>query len=183
MTQAFQHISRWYAVHSANPKVHLTPDDISKLMTWGTERSDMNGHVVANGLVLDETLSKVLVIDHIVLGKVLTAGGHIEAGEDPKDAAIREVFEETGIRAELLSEIPIDIDVHTIPANPKKNEGEHQHCCLSFLMRALPNQKINHQIEEVHSAKWMDLITFSMLAPENMRAINAMLSWEKHGKI
>lgn len=35
-------------------------------------------------------------------------GGGIDPGEDPRDAAVREVFEETGHRAELIDLIGVD---------------------------------------------------------------------------
>lgn len=34
-----------------------------------------------------------------------TAGGHIEAGESPHDGAVRELYEETGIRTDKLVEV------------------------------------------------------------------------------
>lgn len=45
---------------------------------------------------------RVLLHYHRKLGKWLPPGGHIEANELPDDAAVREVLEETGIRARLV---------------------------------------------------------------------------------
>ena len=45
---------------------------------------------------------RVLLHYHRKLGKWLPPGGHIEDSELPDAAAIREVFEETGIRARLV---------------------------------------------------------------------------------
>lgn len=42
-------------------------------------------------------------------------GGGIDEGESPADAAVREIFEETGYRAELES--LIGVDSHVIPAH------------------------------------------------------------------
>lgn len=44
----------------------------------------------------------VLMLWHRKLQMWLPPGGHIEAGELPDEAAIREVIEETGVRAALL---------------------------------------------------------------------------------
>lgn len=52
----------------------------------------------------------VLLHYHRKLGKWLPPGGHIEANELPDEAAVREVVEETGIRAQLVGG-------HGLPAN------------------------------------------------------------------
>jgi len=44
---------------------------------------------------------KVLLHRHRKLGMWLPPGGHIEEDELPDDAAVREVWEETGVRVEL----------------------------------------------------------------------------------
>ena len=44
---------------------------------------------------------KVLLLRHAKLGKWLPPGGHIEPNELPDEAAVREVWEEAGIRVRL----------------------------------------------------------------------------------
>jgi len=53
---------------------------------------------------------RVLLHYHRKLGKWLPPGGHIEDNELPDDAAIREVLEETGIRAMLVGPRALPID-------------------------------------------------------------------------
>ncbi len=45
---------------------------------------------------------KVLLVKHRKLGVWLNPGGHVEEGETPPEAAIRETLEETGIRVSLI---------------------------------------------------------------------------------
>jgi 8-oxo-dGTP pyrophosphatase MutT (NUDIX family) len=45
---------------------------------------------------------RVLMHWHRKLGRWLPPGGHVEPNELPDEAAVREVFEETGVRARLL---------------------------------------------------------------------------------
>jgi 8-oxo-dGTP pyrophosphatase MutT (NUDIX family) len=52
---------------------------------------------------------KVLLHFHRKLGMWLPPGGHIERDELPDAAAVREVFEETGIRVELVGEKREDV--------------------------------------------------------------------------
>jgi len=100
-------------------------------------RSNLIGHITASGLVIE--FDKVLLIRHPFLGLWIQPGGHIDDGETPESAAIRETQEETGVLCELLWQETslVDIDVHTIPNNPTKNEHEHIHIDLCFALRPL----------------------------------------------
>jgi 8-oxo-dGTP pyrophosphatase MutT (NUDIX family) len=98
-------------------------------------RSNLIGHITASGLVID--FDKVLLIRHPYLGLWIQPGGHIDDGETPEFAAIRETQEETGVLCELVwqENSLVDIDVHTIPNNPVKKEPEHIHIDLCFALR------------------------------------------------
>lgn len=99
------------------------------------DRLNTLGHITASGLVIDN--KKVLLIFHPFIKRWFQPGGHIDDGESPVDAAIREVYEETGLVCVLDSKDPepIDIDVHEIPENPKKGEDAHLHIDLLYYLR------------------------------------------------
>jgi 8-oxo-dGTP pyrophosphatase MutT (NUDIX family) len=109
-------------------------------------RSSSKGHITASGLVLDG--SKVLLIFHPYIKKWFQPGGHIDEGEMPIEAAIREVYEETGYVCELDAEdlSPIDIDIHEIPENSKKGEGAHIHIDLLYHLKVLHQVKSDEDI-------------------------------------
>ncbi|MCC6176821.1 MAG: NUDIX domain-containing protein [Chloroflexi bacterium] len=52
---------------------------------------------------------QVLLLFHPKLGMWLPPGGHVEYGELPDDAAVREVLEETGVGARLVGERGLDV--------------------------------------------------------------------------
>jgi 8-oxo-dGTP pyrophosphatase MutT (NUDIX family) len=93
---------------------------------------------------------KALLIFHPYIKQWFQPGGHIDEGEEPIQAAIREVFEETGVVCESLSEFldPIDIDLHEIPENPKKGEGAHLHIDLLFLLQVIEERESSEEIEK-----------------------------------
>lgn len=56
---------------------------------------------VATGYVVRD--GKTLLLKHKKLGMWLPPGGHIDEGETPDEACLREILEETGLRAEIAS--------------------------------------------------------------------------------
>jgi len=104
-------------------------------------RSTELGHITSSGLVIHD--NKVLLIFHPVINQWLQPGGHIDDGESPIEAAIREVYEETGFVCILDSDCmdPVDIDIHEIPANPKRSEGTHLHIDLLYRLRVLKEER------------------------------------------
>ncbi len=84
---------------------------------------DARLHPTTFGLVLCE--EKILLIYREKFRSLTLPGGHVDPGEDPKEAALREVFEETGARCRLLDAPP---KLHLLPA------GDHLHVNFTYLL-------------------------------------------------
>jgi ADP-ribose pyrophosphatase len=112
-------------------------------------RSTKQGHITASGLVIKD--GKALLIFHPYIKQWMQPGGHIDEGEEPIQAAIREVFEETGVVCEPLNGFlePIDIDLHEIPVNTKKAEGSHLHIDLLFILKVIEERESSEGIQKV----------------------------------
>ena len=110
-------------------------------------RANQIGHITASGLVIRN--NKVLLILHPYINSWFQPGGHIDEGESPIEAAIREVYEETGYVCEMDpdNQEHLDIDVHEIPANPKKGECAHLHIDLLYRLKVLRQEKSMEDIE------------------------------------
>lgn len=104
----------------------------------------MKRHFVATGYVVRR--GKTLLLYHKKLGMWLAPGGHIDEGELPEEAVLREIREETGLEAEILSSraptpsaaegvrslfIPDRVQLEDIPGDPP-----HQHIDLIYFCRA-----------------------------------------------
>ena len=61
-------------------------------------------HFCASVFVIDRNKKKILLVKHKKFNKWVQPGGHIEENETPEETAIREVYEETGLRVKLLGE-------------------------------------------------------------------------------
>lgn len=128
-----------------------------------TSRKEFRGHVTTGALLLRPD-GRALLIEHKALGKWLFPGGHLEEDDETlMRAALRELAEETGIDPGLVtpvSPVPLHIDVHPIPANPAKDEPDHQHFDFRFVFRT-DAEVAGLQAEEVLDYSWQfaDTIT------------------------
>lgn len=133
-----------------------------------TSRKNFSGHVTASAVVLDQTLSQILLVEHKSLGKFIQPGGHVD-DSDPTlcDAALRELYEETGLNKvayvplnDKYLDIPFDIDVHTIPKNEKKQEPEHLHFDFRYLFVLLDGNVENLSKREIKRVIWGEVDFF-----------------------
>jgi 8-oxo-dGTP pyrophosphatase MutT (NUDIX family) len=106
-------------------------------------RKNFAGHITASGFVLSPDHKKLALVKHKFLNRYLQPGGHVEETDATVLAAAqREILEETDIQScrhlPFHSDplLPIDIDTHEIPANPKKNEPKHLHHDFRFVFCA-----------------------------------------------
>lgn len=137
-------------------------------------RKEFRGHVTA-GAALVRPDGRVLTIEHRALRKWLLPGGHVEDSDTTlRDAALRELAEETGIsgdQVQAADDIPLHIDVHSIPANDAKDEPEHLHFDFRFLFRTTADA-VELQEEEVTNYSWQfaDMLTAEPLRSRVMAA-------------
>jgi 8-oxo-dGTP pyrophosphatase MutT (NUDIX family) len=137
------------------------------------DRKNFEGHFTASAFIVCRSTKRVLMIKHKVLGFYLQPGGHIEPGDNTLLSAVfREIKEETGLSQEDLhyraavpgkEEIPFNIDTHTIPENPKKEEPEHFHHDLNYLFSV--EKEIFGKIQDGESQQidwidWEDFISY-----------------------
>lgn len=100
------------------------------------------GHITASSLLLNTDNNYILMNYHKSLNKWLNFGGHCDGEEDAFSVGIRETMEESGLTAfKPVTASIIDIDIHTIPANPVKAEPAHEHFDIRYLMRMTAEQR------------------------------------------
>jgi 8-oxo-dGTP pyrophosphatase MutT (NUDIX family) len=136
-----------------------------------TDRSTFTGHVTCSALLFNPD-RQMLHIRHNALGQWLRPGGHLEPSDHSLyDAALRELEEETQIPAALprplLHMLPLDIDVHEIPARPAKHEPDHLHFDLRYVFTVPHNPPVTLQDNEVNDFQWLPI---EQINPANLRA-------------
>jgi 8-oxo-dGTP diphosphatase len=124
-------------------------------------------HFTAGALVFTlESPRRTLLVHHKKLGKWLQPGGHIEAWENPFQAAIREVREETGI--DISAHIAQPKQLHDVlslplpaffleePIPAYEGESEHFHLDLIYAVE-IPYEEPHHREAEAHGVGWFTL--------------------------
>ncbi len=112
--------------------------------------------------------AKVLLIFHPKLKKWLPPGGHVEEGETPPEAAVREVLEETGYEVSLTSDEHLWINrwnaksfkrpymclLEEIPEH--KGVPAHQHIDFIYLSRPI-GEPISPPGHEMRWFSWEEI--------------------------
>jgi len=123
-------------------------------------RSCVPGHLTASALVLDARGERALLGFHRKLGRWLQLGGHCDGDANLARVALREAVEESGIGDLAIDPLPVDLDVHVIPA--RGSEPEHLHLDTRFLIHA-PTDARATASEESLELRWF--------APEGLATI------------
>ncbi|NCX09488.1 MAG: NUDIX hydrolase, partial [Actinobacteria bacterium] len=129
--------------------------------------------VSAGGLVVDKTGTKGLLIGRLdpkdaSHERLLWSlpKGHIESGESPEEAAIREVAEETGIKSEITRSLGV-IDFWFMASGKRIHKTVHH-----FLFTEVGG-KLAPQVTEVDDVAWfpIDEIVSKLAYPDERKLI------------
>jgi 8-oxo-dGTP pyrophosphatase MutT (NUDIX family) len=110
-------------------------------------------HLVVYFIPVDAAERCLLLGDHRKSGLWLPPGGHVEDGEDPHQAVIREAREELGIEAEFQDENPLFLSV------TRTNQvNGHLDVDLWFVLRvARHGTQLNPDPREFKAIRWFGL--------------------------
>jgi 8-oxo-dGTP pyrophosphatase MutT (NUDIX family) len=128
------------------------------------ERHLQPGHVTGSAWVVNPAQTHVLLTHHRKLGKWLQLGGHADGNPDMLDAALREVQEESGLKAfRPVSRNIFDIDIHLIPE--RKNESAHHHYDIRYAVQAVGSEAYVVS-DESHDLAWVEIQTLQQVTGE-----------------
>jgi len=132
------------------------------------QRTCRPGHITGSAWVLSHDRTQCLLVHHRKLNRWLQPGGHADGQNDIAAVALREAQEESGLQHLEIQHgdeipyndgalVPLDIDVHQIPArlDAEKNvlEDAHEHHDIRFLVLAAAGQQLVLS-EESHDLRW-----------------------------
>lgn len=157
-------LDRYQRIWQADPAERRCIERIRTLIQQHGDclhRTCRPGHITAAAWIVSADRRSFLLTHHKKLDRWLQLGGHVDGESRVERAALREAREESGMEQfEMVHHpasgeqlVPLDLDVHTIPAHA--DEPEHEHHDIRFLLIAAPGQTIRVS-EESHDVRWFD---------------------------
>lgn len=108
----------------------------------------MNRQFCASVFIINPEDLKILLVHHKKFHKWVQPGGHIESGETPEEAAVREVYEETGIKINLLGDhFPRESDFIK-PMGIQCNRNLRGEIHIDILYAGVPRDTVEVHINE-----------------------------------
>jgi len=120
---------------------------------------------------------KVLMIFHRKFNKWLAPGGHLDANESPPEAALREVYEETGLNIEFISQENVSINRWNAKSIPRPylclleeipafgDQPAHQHIDFIYIAKPAGGSELPNFIE-IADMRWFSLEEIEALDPD-----------------
>ena len=167
MTQLAQYVPQ--TPQEAADKAALQ-NDVQKYGTAVLERSSLSGsHICCSGMILDPTMTQVLLVYHNIYQSFSWTGGHADGESDFLAVAIREAQEETGLQqVQPLCSAILSIDRLPVKAHIRRGEpvAAHFHDCISFGLLADPKQPLRIQPAENSAVCWKPIAELPELCQE-----------------
>ncbi len=132
------------------------------------DRQLASGHITGSAWLVNHTGAAVLFTHHRKLNRWLQLGGHADNCSDVLAVAMREAYEESGLKAiRPVSEEIFDIDIHLIPE--RKQEKAHYHYDIRFALQVVGSEK--YQVsDESHALSWVPISDLALLTVEESMA-------------
>ena len=116
----------------------------------------MKRHFCASIFVIDPETKKILLVLHKKWNRWTQPGGHIEDNETPEEAALREVYEETGVKVKLVGERFPREDDFIKPLGIQRNSNKMGDLHIDIIYYGVPINKIETHVlnTENKAVKW-----------------------------
>lgn len=139
-------------------------------------------HFTSSVYVYHPKLEKFLFIKHKKLHKWLEPGGHVEENESPENAAIREVFEETGLSVVLVGErLPTKEQGSIRPYGVSHNivaDGKQEYLDLIYL--AVPQNEDSELVFNQQETAGVNWFSLAEINSDEFDTFEAQRQWTKY---
>lgn len=124
-------------------------------------RNNPFGHLTSSAFVVNEDLTKAIMVHHNTYGGFIYPGGHADGESNLLTIAIREVLEETGINTTPLSKEIFSIQALSANGHFKRGKyvTSHTDFDILYLLQAKTEDMFKIRIKENENSqvKWFDL--------------------------
>lgn len=148
------------------------------------ERHSKAYHMTSSGLIMNQTLDKILMVHHNIYKTWAWTGGHADGDDDLLKVAIKEGKEETGLQnLKVLSDRIATVDILPVYAHIKKGQAvpTHLHLNVSYVLIADENEPLVVNQAENSGVKWvaMDAIDQYSNEPYLVAIYQKIIKWAR----
>jgi 8-oxo-dGTP diphosphatase len=124
-------------------------------------------HLVAYFALVDVDAESVLLVDHINANLWLPAGGHVEPDEDPRVTVTRELAEELGVTADLVTGLASNPLFVTETTTVGADSG-HVDVSLWYVVAASVRDTFEPDVREFRAIRWWTFEQLLAARPETL---------------
>ncbi len=123
-------------------------------------RENEIAHMTSSGLILNNSLDKILMIHHNIYNTWTWTGGHADGDSNMLEIAVKEAKEETGLeRIRPYSEKMASLDILTVNGHVKRGKyvSAHLHLNTSYVLIADEKEKLVVNEDETSGVGWVNV--------------------------
>lgn len=123
-------------------------------------RENALAHITSSGYIVNKNRDKTLMIFHKIYDSWSWTGGHADGDSDLLKVAIKEGFEETGIKnLKPINEDIFSLDVLTVDGHIKKGKyvSSHLHLSVCYLLEGDENEELIVNEDETKGVMWIPI--------------------------
>ena len=121
-------------------------------------RDNEYAHITSSGFIMNQDLTKILMVKHHIINNWAWTGGHADGDEDLLKVALKEAKEETGINnvTALTNEI-VALDILPVGGHVKRGKyvSCHVHLSVAFILIADENEQLTVKEDENSDVRWL----------------------------
>ena len=122
-------------------------------------RENEIAHITSSGFIVNHVLDKTLMIHHNIRNTWAWTGGHADGNENLLDVAVKEAFEETGVKAKPLSSKIASIDILHVEGHFRRGRyvNSHLHLSVAYILVADENETPVVKLDENSAVRWLPI--------------------------
>lgn len=132
-------------------------------------RKNEIAHLTSSGIILNDSMTKMLMIHHNIYKTWTWTGGHTDGESDLLAVSVKEAVEETGVKriVPLMREIA-SIDIIPVYGHMKQDKfvSSHLHLNISYILLADENEGTIVNTNETSGVQWVDINMISTFSNE-----------------
>ena len=122
-------------------------------------RDNEIAHITSSCFIINQQLSKTLMVHHNIRNTWAWAGGHADGDGNLLEIAIKEAFEETGVMTKPLSNQIATIDILAVSAHTRRGLFVNSHLHLNATYILVADEKVTPTVkpDENTAVEWFSV--------------------------